>query len=669
MKPPFRFWRGVVALCCLSALLRGAPTLTLIAPSSGSATTTSSALNSFVVASTDERYITFLALGNNLISGVTDTNASSDLFQLDVQTGVTTLISHSSSSTTTAGAVPAANSGVTNKVPGVSSDGRYVVYVSSQTDLVASFGGTQNAYLWDRTTNTNVHLFGGSGSTTTFAQFATMSADGAWIAIGTDGDMPKNIYSGSATYTSAGAGWTNLYLINRVSGAVTLATHASGNANAPVAYAVQNNAFLSSDGQYAAFQLGGATTNIVSGWDAFTGSYVSGSQSIYVYDRVADTMKLVTKKNDGSAPSTIVTSPAVQCISPDGRYVYFTHGDIDFGAASADSNTFNDTYRWDRDGGATKLARLFYDVYAVSPTGGSSANFSSATLTVSPNGRYMAFNSPLSSWVSGDTNGRADAFRFDTTDSSVVRVSVNSNGSEWTTATNGSLFLSNQTTALNSGNVIFATSATSIGFTDSNSAFDLVLATFPAPAVAPTVTTATQASVTATSATLGGDVTSDGGATVTDRGIVWATTSNPTTSNTKVANGTGTGAFSATVTGLTSSSTIHVRAYAINSAGTSYGSDISFSTPALDTTKPTVVSVVRQTPSTQNLTTATTTVTFRVTYSETVTGVVAANFQIENINGGTITGTIGTPTGSTNVYDVPVTLTGGSGEFRLKVIN
>lgn len=88
-----------------------------------------------------------------------------------------------------------------------------------------------------------------------------------------------------------------------------------------------------------------------------------------------------------------------------------------------------------------------------------------------------------------------------------------------------------------------------------------------------------------------------------------------------------------------------------------------------DITSPTVASVVRLTPSTQPLTTATTSVTFRVTYSEAVTGIVAANFQIENFNGGSITGTVGTPTGSTTVYDVPVTLTGGSGEFRLKVIN
>ncbi len=108
------------------------------------------------------------------------------------------------------------------------------------------------------------------------------------------------------------------------------------------------------------------------------------------------------------------------------------------------------------------------------------------------------------------------------------------------------------------------------------------------PSTAPTVTTATQSSVTSSSATLGGNVTSDGGATVTDRGIVWATTSNPTTSDTKVANGSGTGSFSATVSSLPANTLIHVRAYAINSVGTSYGSDINFTTLAA---APTISSV------------------------------------------------------------------------------
>ena len=96
----------------------------------------------------------------------------------------------------------------------------------------------------------------------------------------------------------------------------------------------------------------------------------------------------------------------------------------------------------------------------------------------------------------------------------------------------------------------------------------------------PTVTTATQSGVTHNSATLGGNVTADGGAEATERGIVWGTSADPTTSNNKVQMSSGTGPFSQLVTGLPSSTTVHVRAYAINSAGTAYGGNISFATSA-----------------------------------------------------------------------------------------
>jgi uncharacterized protein (TIGR02145 family) len=94
----------------------------------------------------------------------------------------------------------------------------------------------------------------------------------------------------------------------------------------------------------------------------------------------------------------------------------------------------------------------------------------------------------------------------------------------------------------------------------------------------PIVTTTSASTVTATGAILGGNVTSDGNATITERGVVYATTQNPTTSNTKVAVGTGTGSFTTNVTGVTAGTTYYVRAYAINSQGTAYGSQETFST-------------------------------------------------------------------------------------------
>ncbi|WP_158826608.1 MBG domain-containing protein [Mucilaginibacter lacusdianchii] len=103
-----------------------------------------------------------------------------------------------------------------------------------------------------------------------------------------------------------------------------------------------------------------------------------------------------------------------------------------------------------------------------------------------------------------------------------------------------------------------------------------------AAATAPTVTTAAVTTFNATTATLGGDITSDGGSAVTEKGIVWSTATNPTTANNKVNIGAGAGSFNKAFIGpFTPNTTIYVKAYAINAKGTSYGDEISFKTNAL----------------------------------------------------------------------------------------
>jgi uncharacterized protein (TIGR02145 family) len=96
----------------------------------------------------------------------------------------------------------------------------------------------------------------------------------------------------------------------------------------------------------------------------------------------------------------------------------------------------------------------------------------------------------------------------------------------------------------------------------------------------PTVTTNEITNIAATDATTGGNVTSDGGATVTARGVCYATTEYPTTANSTIASGSGTGIFAANLSGLTPATTYYVRAYATNSAGTSYGEQRTFTTMA-----------------------------------------------------------------------------------------
>lgn len=94
----------------------------------------------------------------------------------------------------------------------------------------------------------------------------------------------------------------------------------------------------------------------------------------------------------------------------------------------------------------------------------------------------------------------------------------------------------------------------------------------------PTVTTAAVTAVGSTVAVSGGNVTSQGIDSVTARGVCWSTSANPSTSDSKTTNASGLGSFASNLTGLSGSTTYHVRAYATNSKGTGYGDDLSFTT-------------------------------------------------------------------------------------------
>ncbi len=95
----------------------------------------------------------------------------------------------------------------------------------------------------------------------------------------------------------------------------------------------------------------------------------------------------------------------------------------------------------------------------------------------------------------------------------------------------------------------------------------------------PTVTTNDVTNITATSATCGGNVTDDGGLTVTVRGVCWSTSQNPTTSDSHTTDGTGIGNYTSYMTDMTSNTTYYVRSYATNSIGTAYGEQKTFKTP------------------------------------------------------------------------------------------
>jgi hypothetical protein len=95
-----------------------------------------------------------------------------------------------------------------------------------------------------------------------------------------------------------------------------------------------------------------------------------------------------------------------------------------------------------------------------------------------------------------------------------------------------------------------------------------------------TITTGSASSIALNSVIMDGNITSTIGANAnpTARGFVYSTSANPTLANSTTTGGTATGSFSHTLSGLIGSTTYHVRAYVTNAGGTSYGSDVTFTT-------------------------------------------------------------------------------------------
>lgn len=134
-----------------------------------------------------------------------------------------------------------------------------------------------------------------------------------------------------------------------------------------------------------------------------------------------------------------------------------------------------------------------------------------------------------------------------------------------------------QLTGLNCGTTYYirayATSSAGISYGSQES-----FTTSDCPAGLPEVTTTAISNITSSSAQSGGEVISDGGATVTARGVCWSTSPSPTTIDSKTSDGIGTGLFTSTLTGLETNTQYYVRAFATNNTGTDYGDEVSFNT-------------------------------------------------------------------------------------------
>lgn len=94
----------------------------------------------------------------------------------------------------------------------------------------------------------------------------------------------------------------------------------------------------------------------------------------------------------------------------------------------------------------------------------------------------------------------------------------------------------------------------------------------------PTVITSTISGITAFNAISGGVISNKGSSDITKKGVVWSTSPNPDISSSHTNDGVGTSVYTSNLTGLLPNTIYYVRAYATNSAGTGYGSDLTFTT-------------------------------------------------------------------------------------------
>lgn len=99
----------------------------------------------------------------------------------------------------------------------------------------------------------------------------------------------------------------------------------------------------------------------------------------------------------------------------------------------------------------------------------------------------------------------------------------------------------------------------------------------------PVLSTIAVTDIAETTAKSGGNISSEGGSAITARGVVWSTSQNPSLESNQgiTNNGTGVGAFTSSLSGLINEHMYYVRAYATNSSGTAYGSQVSFTTSTL----------------------------------------------------------------------------------------
>ncbi len=345
--------------------------------------------HSFAAAlSGDGRWVSFYSDATNLVAG--DTNGARDVFVHDVQTGATTRASVGPGG---------AQANGPSFAPAVSGNGRLVAFYSFASNVVpGDTNGVDDVFVRDLVggTTTRVSLDSGGAQANGGSYSPTLSADGRFVAFTSDA---TNLVPGDSNNQR------DVFVHDLQTGATERVSVDSAGVQGNLD---SSSPSLSADGRFVAFSS--FATNLVAD-DTNDGS------DVFVRDRQTGTTTRVSVYNGGIEGDGDAFRPS---ISGDGRFVAFDSDmwDIVWG----DTNDAFDVFVHDVQGNTTARA-------SVDDTG-AQAGGGSMRPSLSPDGRFVSFESEASNLVAGDTNGASDVFVHDNQSGATTRVSVDSAGAE-----------------------------------------------------------------------------------------------------------------------------------------------------------------------------------------------------------------------------------------------
>lgn len=321
--------------------------------------------------SADGRFVAFRSLAPNLGTYVEDHNDAADIFVRDRQLGITTPVSVTNSGSE-------ANN--TSDTPVISADGRYVVFASSASNLVA--GDTNNA--WDvfvrdlrNNTTTLVSIRAAGGFANGRSAFPSVNSDGRYVAFTS---AATNLVTGDTN------GVADVFVRDVVGATTTRVSLTNGGAQAVGASGVPA---ISGDGRYVAFDS--VAANLVS-------SDTNAASDVFVRDRTGATTTRASVTTSGGQATGPSDTPT---ISLTGRWVAFESRATNL--VPADTNATLDVFVRDRTANATsRVSTTILQVQANGPSGGAPS--------ISSDGSYVSFQSGATNLLDGDTNAQDDVF-------------------------------------------------------------------------------------------------------------------------------------------------------------------------------------------------------------------------------------------------------------------